>query len=263
MLEGKTVAVVVPAFDEEALVGTTIRGIPAFVDRIFVVDDASRDGTVEAARAVGDPRVAVLTHDRNAGVGGAIVTGYRRSVAEGIDVACVMAADNQMDPSDLERIALPVARGEVEYANAIRLHGREPGDSRAARSGPHLSRLRLPQRHARAPERLERARPRRHRAPRVRRRRTIGDQDPQGRAADLVAPPEGLLLAHAGEVRDQGFPPARLLLRPRLPDDLSRPRARDRVPVHVGRVRRPLGRPDPVGDLRHALPRAGHLPAGP
>ncbi len=113
MLEGKTVAVVVPAYDEEALVGTTIRGIPAFVDRIFVVDDASRDGTVEAARAVGDPRVAVLTHDRNAGVGGAIVTGYRRSVAEGIDVACVMAADNQMDPSDLERIALPVARGEV------------------------------------------------------------------------------------------------------------------------------------------------------
>jgi glycosyltransferase involved in cell wall biosynthesis len=121
MLEGKTVAVVVPAYNEEALVGTTIRGIPAFVDRIFVVDDASRDGTAEVARAVGDPRVEVLTHDRNAGVGGAIVTGYRRAVAEGIDVACVMAADNQMDPTDLERIVLPVARGEVEYAKANRL----------------------------------------------------------------------------------------------------------------------------------------------
>jgi glycosyltransferase involved in cell wall biosynthesis len=121
MLEGKTVAVVVPAYDEEALVGTTIRGVPAFVDRIFVVDDASRDGTAEVARAVGDPRVEVLTHDRNAGVGGAIVTGYRRAVAEGIDVACVMAADNQMDPSDLERIVLPVARGEVDYAKANRL----------------------------------------------------------------------------------------------------------------------------------------------
>jgi glycosyltransferase involved in cell wall biosynthesis len=121
MLEGKTVAVVVPAYDEEALVGTTIRGVPDFVDRIFVVDDASRDGTAEVARAVGDPRVEVLTHDRNAGVGGAIVTGYRRAVAEGIDVACVMAADNQMDPSDLERIVLPVARGEVDYAKANRL----------------------------------------------------------------------------------------------------------------------------------------------
>ena len=53
MLEDKTVAVVVPAYDEEELVGTTIRGLPAFVDRIFVVDDASRDGTSAAAENVG------------------------------------------------------------------------------------------------------------------------------------------------------------------------------------------------------------------
>ena len=121
MLEGKTVAVVIPAFDEEALIAATIRGIPAFVDRVYVVDDASRDGTSDAARGSGDERVAVLTHDRNAGVGAAIVSGYRRAVGDGVDVACVMAADNQMDPADLERIALPVARGEVDYAKANRL----------------------------------------------------------------------------------------------------------------------------------------------
>ena len=121
MLEGKQVAVVVPAYDEQSLVTATIRGIPSFVDRIYVVDDASKDGTVEAARGAGDGRVAVLTHERNSGVGAAIVTGYRRAVADGIDVACVMAADNQMDPADLERIVLPVARGEVDYAKANRL----------------------------------------------------------------------------------------------------------------------------------------------
>jgi glycosyltransferase involved in cell wall biosynthesis len=121
MLEGKSVAVVVPAYDEEALVGTTIRGVPDFVDRIFVVDDASSDGTAAAARAAGDGRVEVVRHERNAGVGAAIVTGYKRAVAEGIDVTCVMAADNQMDPDDLEKIALPVARGEVDYAKANRL----------------------------------------------------------------------------------------------------------------------------------------------
>jgi glycosyltransferase involved in cell wall biosynthesis len=121
MLEGKTVAVVVPAYDEEALVGTTISAVPEFVDRIIVVDDASRDGTADAARAVGDPRVDVVSHERNSGVGAAIVTGYRRALEDGADLACVMAGDNQMDPADLAKIALPVARGEVEYTKANRL----------------------------------------------------------------------------------------------------------------------------------------------
>ncbi len=121
MLEGKRVAVVVPAFDEERLIGTTLSGIPEFVDRILVIDDASRDGTAERARASGDPRVEVVSHERNQGVGAAILTGYRRALEEGIDVTCVMAGDNQMDPADLEAIAGPVARGEVDYAKANRL----------------------------------------------------------------------------------------------------------------------------------------------
>ena len=121
MLEGKRVAVVVPAHDEEALVATTIAGIPAFVDRIVVVDDCSRDATAERARATGDARVVVVVHERNRGVGGAIVTGYRRALDEGMDVVCVMAADNQMDPSDLATLVAPVARGELDYAKANRL----------------------------------------------------------------------------------------------------------------------------------------------
>jgi glycosyltransferase involved in cell wall biosynthesis len=121
MLEGKRVAVVVPAYDEEKLIGTTISTIPEFVDRVYVVDDASRDGTAERARTSGDERVEVVTHEKNQGVGAAILTGYGRALAEGIDVAAVMAGDNQMDPADLEAIAGPVARGEVDYAKANRL----------------------------------------------------------------------------------------------------------------------------------------------
>jgi glycosyltransferase involved in cell wall biosynthesis len=121
MLEGKRVAVVVPAYDEEGLVGETLASIPEFVDRIYVVDDHSGDGTAARAQEVGDPRVDVIVHDRNEGVGAAIVSGYRRALAEGVDVTCVMAADGQMDPADLETIAGTVARGEVEYAKANRL----------------------------------------------------------------------------------------------------------------------------------------------
>jgi len=121
MLEGKRVAVVVPAFDEEKLIVTTLASIPEYVDRVIVVDDASRDGTAAAAAGTGDERVSVITHDKNRGVGAAIVTGYRRALEEAIDVTCVMAGDNQMDPDDLEAIAGPVARGDVEYSKANRL----------------------------------------------------------------------------------------------------------------------------------------------
>jgi len=121
MLEGKRVAVVVPAYNEERLIAETITGIPSFVDRIFVVDDSSSDGTAEAARALRDPQVEVIVHERNEGVGAAIVTGYQRALEERIDVTCVMAGDNQMDPEELEALALPVARGEVDYHKANRL----------------------------------------------------------------------------------------------------------------------------------------------
>jgi glycosyltransferase involved in cell wall biosynthesis len=121
MLEGKRVAVVIPAYNEEQLLPDTIAGVPAFVDRIYVVDDHSRDATVERARASGDPRVEVIEHERNEGVGAAIVTGYKRAIDDKIDVTAVMAADNQMDPEDLETLVRPVAEGEVDYAKANRL----------------------------------------------------------------------------------------------------------------------------------------------
>ncbi len=121
MFEGKRVAVVVPAHDEEALIGATLRGIPPLVDRIFVIDDGSSDRTAERAREIGDPRVEVLSHERRSGVGAAILTGYRRALADGLDVVAVMNGDNQMDPADLPALVQPVARGELDYAKANRL----------------------------------------------------------------------------------------------------------------------------------------------
>ncbi|HEY7196337.1 MAG TPA: glycosyltransferase family 2 protein [Gaiellaceae bacterium] len=120
MVDGKRVAVVVPAYDEEALIASTVSTIPEFVDRIVVVDDGSRDGTAERARTA-DPRVEVIAHETNRGVGAAIVTGYSQAVSEEIDVTCVMAADGQMDPEDLATLVQAVARDECDYAKANRL----------------------------------------------------------------------------------------------------------------------------------------------
>jgi glycosyltransferase involved in cell wall biosynthesis len=121
VIDGRTIAVVVPAHDEEQLIVPTLRGIPAFVDRIFVVDDASTDGTAAQVASLGDARVEVLAHEQNRGVGAAIVTGYKRALDEKIDVTAVMAGDNQMDPAELEQIVAPVVLGEVDYAKANRL----------------------------------------------------------------------------------------------------------------------------------------------
>jgi glycosyltransferase involved in cell wall biosynthesis len=118
--EGRTVAVVVPAYNEEALVGSTVSGIPAFVDSIIVVDDCSKDETAVRAQSA-DKRVEVIAHERNQGVGAAIVTGYRRAIAIGVDVTCVMAADGQMDPDDLETLVRAIAIDETDYAKANRL----------------------------------------------------------------------------------------------------------------------------------------------
>jgi glycosyltransferase involved in cell wall biosynthesis len=121
VLDGKRVAVVIPAYNEEKLLAATIEGIPNFVDAIYVVDDASKDKTVEAARNAHDRRVHVIEHEQNQGVGAAIVTGYKRALADRVDVTAVMAADNQMPPDDLEGIVAPVVRDEVDYAKANRL----------------------------------------------------------------------------------------------------------------------------------------------
>jgi len=75
------VGVVVPAYDEEALIAATLGAIPPLVDRIIVVNDGSTDATSESALELGDPRVEVLSHERRSGVGAATVTGYRRALA--------------------------------------------------------------------------------------------------------------------------------------------------------------------------------------
>ncbi len=123
MLDGARVIVVVPAFRERARIARVIEAIPAEVDSIIVVDDASDDDTAHAARAVADARVIVVRHEHNRGVGAAIVTGYRRAneiAGSPRDAFVVMAGDGQMDPRDLPTLVAPIARGDAGYAKGDR-----------------------------------------------------------------------------------------------------------------------------------------------
>jgi glycosyltransferase involved in cell wall biosynthesis len=122
MYKSKKVAVVVPAYNEQAHISDTLAGIPPYVDAVYVVDDGSTDLTADLARmwCAHDPRVRLLRHERNRGVGRAIMTGYGRCLDDGIDIAAVMAGDNQMEPEWLPAVLEPVAVGEADYAKGTR-----------------------------------------------------------------------------------------------------------------------------------------------
>jgi glycosyltransferase involved in cell wall biosynthesis len=128
MIAGSRVVVVVPAYRESPRIARVLRGMPGSVDRVIIVDDASDDGTAEAARAVGDPRALVVVHEKNQGVGAAIVSGYKVALActsAPRDAFVVMAGDGQMDPADLPALVLPIARGEAGYVKGDRFRAPE------------------------------------------------------------------------------------------------------------------------------------------
>jgi len=119
----KTIAVVVPAYNEETLIEQTLTSIPDFVDKVIVVNDAGNDNTGQVVKKIAqkDKRVILIEHEVNQGVGGSIVTGYKKAVELEIDVTAVMAGDGQMDPNDLTNIVDPVANGDVDYTKGNRL----------------------------------------------------------------------------------------------------------------------------------------------
>lgn len=121
MLDWARVAVVIPAFDEARLIERTLASMPALVDHVVVVDDASTDATAERVEGIDDGRVELLHHRVNRGAGAAIATGYRHAFEAGADVTAVMAADAQMDPHDLGTLLRPVVAGEADYVKGDRL----------------------------------------------------------------------------------------------------------------------------------------------
>jgi glycosyltransferase involved in cell wall biosynthesis len=126
MLEGRRVYVVIPAYNEEKLIGRVLDTMPEWVDRMIAVDDASTDDTPRilcAAEARLGKRLRIVRHDRNRGVGAAIISGYEAALEEleGKDMVAVMAGDAQMDPADLPRLLAPLMKDQADYTKGNRL----------------------------------------------------------------------------------------------------------------------------------------------
>lgn len=121
LLDKYLIGVVVPAYNEEKLIKTTIEGIPSYVDRIYVVNDASTDNTAKVLESLSEPKMAVITHEVNKGVGAALISGYKRALKEGMEIVAVMAGDNQMNPAQLPKLLFPIIEGRADYTKGNRL----------------------------------------------------------------------------------------------------------------------------------------------
>lgn len=160
MYRKHTIAVVVPAYNEEGFVGDVIQGMPEFVDRIYAIDDCSTDGTwdeiqaaarddspvetemspkVEEAEAIASDggtmsmldqraqvhnaigRVIPIQHRENLGAGGAIKTGYLAALQDESSITVTVDGDGQMDLSQMTKLLDPIVEGEADYAKGNRL----------------------------------------------------------------------------------------------------------------------------------------------
>jgi glycosyltransferase involved in cell wall biosynthesis len=118
--KGQTICVVVPAHNEEALISKTIGTMPQFVDHIIVIDDMSTDATATIVEGIDDPRVTLIRHEKNTGVGGAIMSGHRAALEIGGDIDVVMAGDAQMDPDYLGALLDPIVEDGYGFTKANR-----------------------------------------------------------------------------------------------------------------------------------------------
>ncbi|MDX9854193.1 MAG: glycosyltransferase family 2 protein [Tenuifilaceae bacterium] len=123
MYQNKQIAVVVPCYNEESQIEQVIATIPDYIDAIVVIDDVSRDNTVKVIERAqqGNPKVVLIKHDKNQGVGGAIASGYKWARDNNMDIAVVMAGDGQMDPDELPKLIEPIVNGETDYTKTNRL----------------------------------------------------------------------------------------------------------------------------------------------
>jgi glycosyltransferase involved in cell wall biosynthesis len=117
------IAVVIPCYRVSARILDVLARIGPEVARIYVVDDACPDGSGALVQArCQDPRVKVITHPANVGVGGAVISGYRRAIAEGAAIIVKLDGDGQMDPALLPSLVAPLLSGAADYSKGNRFY---------------------------------------------------------------------------------------------------------------------------------------------
>ncbi len=124
---GSWVAVVIPCYRVVRQLRNLLARIGPEVSAIYCVDDACPEGSWTAVQAAAedDPRIRLILHPHNTGVGGAVISGYRQALADGADVVVKLDGDGQMAPEDIALLIDPILRGDADYAKGNRFFSLE------------------------------------------------------------------------------------------------------------------------------------------
>jgi glycosyltransferase involved in cell wall biosynthesis len=126
MYREKKISLVIPAYNEERLIVPTLESVPELFDKVYVIDDVSTDGMAEVVRqcAIEDPRIELIQHPINMGVGQGIITGYLQSSQDGYDIAVVCGGDHQMPLHETPNLLDAVIDEGVHYSKGNRFMNR-------------------------------------------------------------------------------------------------------------------------------------------
>jgi len=116
----KSTAVVIPCYRVAAHIGDVLAGVPEWVDHVVVVDDGCPERTGDIVESLKNPRVTLVRHQANQGVGAAVVSGYRKALELSAEIIVKMDGDGQMDPAHLPALVEPVAEGRADYVKGNR-----------------------------------------------------------------------------------------------------------------------------------------------
>jgi dolichol-phosphate mannosyltransferase len=119
------VAVIIPVYNESQFITQVLRGVGPEVSHIIVVDDCSTDNTVEVVHTIDDPRITIILHEKNSGVGGAMICGYRAALKLDVDVFVKIDGDGQMASTFIPKLITPITKGLCDYIKGSRFHNRE------------------------------------------------------------------------------------------------------------------------------------------
>lgn len=116
------IVTVIPAYRVQDTITTVLKDLPAYIKHIIVVDDASPDSSVKlvAAAAQQDPRIILIRHEKNQGVGGAMISGFHKALELGAKIVVKLDGDGQMDSAHIPALVTPLILGKADFTKGNR-----------------------------------------------------------------------------------------------------------------------------------------------